>query len=164
MKRFARTETTTRGSTPKMKLKHRIECIERQMRSTPAGLKAVIQGFVDPSVAGDSVYTPAALASDDARLQQGIDADGEGVISQWWSVTFFDGTKEQQETRLKELRADPRYQKPCAEGEPHAYFEGGARCDDVYLHLHKKNNRLTERMNQHNLEYQQIRCLTDQRN
>jgi len=51
---------------------------------------------------------------------------------------FFEGTKEQQEARLKELRANPQFQKPCREDEDPIRFEGGAHCDDIFLRLHEK--------------------------
>ena len=71
--------------------------------------------------------------SDDPTLQQGVDENGDAVISRWWSGWFFEGTREQQEARLNGLRLDPQFQKPWTEGEIPVRLEGGARCDDVYL-------------------------------
>jgi hypothetical protein len=45
----------------------------------------------------ESAFAPASLDSDDPRLQQGVDGDGEAIISRWWAVTFIDGAREQQE-------------------------------------------------------------------
>jgi hypothetical protein len=56
----------------------------------------------------------------------------------WWVAIFFDGTREQQEARLEELRADPIYQKPWAYNGPVACLEGGLRCDDIFLRLYEK--------------------------
>lgn len=69
-----------------MHLKRRIERMERELK--PGELRAVMQGFVDQSGA------PGALAFDDPSLQHGVDEDGGAVISRWWSVSFFEGTKE----------------------------------------------------------------------
>jgi len=88
-----------------------------------------MDGFVDESGA------PGALAFDDPRLQEGVDENGEAIISRWWSVWFFEGTREQQDARLKEIRLDPRFQTPCSEDEFPVVFEGGATCEDVYLRL-----------------------------
>jgi hypothetical protein len=44
----------------------------------------------------------------------------------------------QQTERLKELRQDPRFWVPFKEGETPVYFEGGARCDDIYARIHEK--------------------------
>jgi len=101
--------------------------MERELK--PGELRAVMQGFVDQSGA------PGALAFDDPRLQQGVDEEGEAVISRWWGVTFFEGTREQQNTRLKELRLDHQFQKPCSDDEIPVRFEGGTTCEDVYSRL-----------------------------
>jgi hypothetical protein len=98
----------------------------------PGELRAVMEGFVDESGA------PGALALTDPSRQQGVDKDGEAVISRWWSVWFFEGTREQQEERLKKLRLDPRFQKPCSDGRIPVRFEGGATCEDVYLRLSER--------------------------
>jgi len=107
--------------------------MERELK--PGELRAVMEGFVDQSGA------QGALAFDDPRLQQGVDENGEAVISPWWSVWFFEGTREQQDARLKELRLDPRYQTPCSKDEFPGRFEGGATCEDVYLRLEERERR-----------------------
>jgi hypothetical protein len=114
-------------------LDRRIRRLERKLK--PGELSAVMDGFVGESGA------PGALAFDDPRLQQGVDEEGEAVISRWWSVWFFEGTREQQDARLKELRLDPRYQTPCSEDEFPGRFEGGATCEDVYLRLEERERR-----------------------
>lgn len=60
---------------------------------------------------------------------------GRRLFPPWWSVWFFEGTKEQQEARLKELRLDPEFQKPCSDDGIPVRFEGGACCEDVYSRL-----------------------------
>lgn len=105
--------------------------MERELR--PGELRAVMQGFVDQSGA------PGALAFDDPRLWAGVDDEGEAVISPWWSAWFFEGTRDQQEKRLKQLRANPEFQKKWEEGEIPVRFEGGARCEDVYCRLTKES-------------------------
>jgi hypothetical protein len=70
------------------------------------------------------------LAEDDPRLKEGLNTDVEAYVSRWWAVTFFEGTIEQQNKRLKELRLDPVFQRPWNEDKIPAYFEGGATCDD----------------------------------
>jgi hypothetical protein len=89
----------------------------------------MMAGFVDESGAR------RALAIDDPSLQRGVDENGQAIISRWWSVWFFEGTREQQDARLKELRLDPRFQTPCSEDEFPVVFEGEATCEDVYLRL-----------------------------
>lgn len=78
---------------------------------------------------------------DDPALLQGVDQNGKAVISRWWSVWFFEGTRDQQEARLKELRLDPQFQKPCSEDEIPVRFEGGATCEDVYTRLAEVGSR-----------------------
>ena len=46
------------------------------------------------------------VPEDDPRLQNGLE-DGEALLSRWWVVTFFDGTPEEQENRLKKLKPFP---------------------------------------------------------
>jgi hypothetical protein len=115
-----------------MNLKRRIERMERKLK--PGELSAVMDGFVDESGA------PGALAIDDPRLQHGVDEKGEAIISRWWSVWFFEGTREQQDARLKELRLEPRFQTPCSEDEFPVRLEGGATCEDVYLRLQEEEH------------------------
>jgi hypothetical protein len=67
-----------------------------------------------------------------------VNEDGKADISPWWSVTFFEGTLEQQNERLKELRQDPKFAVPFNKGEVPVYFEGGATCDDSYARIHKQ--------------------------
>ena len=126
-----------------MNLKQRLETLEGRVDEIkPRPLKAVIQGFVDGSETG---YARGALDPADPRLQQEVDANGEAIISRWWMVIFLDGTWEQQEGRLMELRADPTYEKPWPDEGVAACFEGGARCDDVFLRLHEKEQNKTLR-------------------
>ena len=99
------------------------EGLER--RAKPKELRAVIQGLTTP------------LGPDDPRLRAGVDDEGKALVSPWCSVWFFEGTKEQQEARLKQLRVDPEFQKPCSDDEIPVRFEGGARCEDVYSRLEK---------------------------
>lgn len=94
----------------------------------------MMDGFVDESGAR------RALAIDDPSLQRGVDENGQAIISRWWSVWFFEGTREQQDARLKELRLDPRFQTPCNENEFPVVFEGGATCEDVYLRLQEEEH------------------------
>jgi len=84
---------------------------------------------------GETGEPKALIDEDDPRLQKGVDENGEAIISRWWSVWFFEGTREQQDARLKELRLDPRFQTPCSEDEFPVVFEGEATCEDVYLRL-----------------------------
>ena len=62
-----------------------------------------------------------------------------------------DGTREQQEARLKELRADPRFQVPWAQNGPPVCFEGGASCDDIFLRIHEKEQKEKIRSNEQKL-------------
>jgi hypothetical protein len=132
-----------------MNLKHRIKKIEAGFK--PPDLRAVIQGFLADSAPSESAFAPASLDSDDPRLQQGVDDDGEAIISRWWAVTFIDGTREQQETRLKELRVDPTFQAPWAQNGPLVCFEGGASCDDIFLRIHEKEQKEKPRSNEQKL-------------
>jgi hypothetical protein len=87
------------------------------------------------------------LPPDDSRLHQGVDEHGDAVISRWWSVSFFEGTREQQEARLKELRQDPQFYKPLKEREPMneqeppVRFQGGAGCEDGYRRIEEEKRR-----------------------
>jgi len=101
--------------------------MEQKLR--PGELRAAMECFIDQS------GVPTALPADHPGLRQGVDEEGEAVISRWWSVWFFEGTRDQQEARLKELRLDPRFQTACSKDEIPIRFEGGARCDDVFLRL-----------------------------
>ena len=114
-----------------MNLKSRIEKLEREVR--PGELRAAISIFFDRS--GEI----GALPANDPRLQEGVDEEGEAYISRWWSVWFFEGTREQQDARLKELRLDPQFQTPGSIDDP-IRFEGGALIDDVYLRLSEQEN------------------------
>jgi hypothetical protein len=119
-----------------MNLKRRLERVEDRVDEiNPGQLKAVIQGFVEGPETG---YARGTLDPDDPRLQQGVNADGEAILSPWWMVIFLEGTWEQQEARLKELKADPTYRKPSMNNGPAVFFEGAARCDDVFLRLHER--------------------------
>jgi hypothetical protein len=125
-----------------MNLKRRIERIEGELK--PRQLRATIQGFLaESSPAG--TFAPASLNADDPRLQQGVDDNGGAIVSRWWSVWFFEGTKEQQEARLEELRLDPQLQKPWSEGDIPVRLEGGAGCEDAYHRIveERRNQKLT---------------------
>src|SRR5262245_15991791 len=80
------------------RLDGRVRKLEREAR--PKGLRAAIQGFV---ARDESKRRPGALNPNDPILQQGVDDDGEAVVSRWWSVMFFEGTREQQNDRLTQL-------------------------------------------------------------
>lgn len=92
-------------------LERRVERLEH--RAKPKELRAVIEGLLTP------------LDPDDPRLRAGVDDEGEALVSPWWAVWFFEGTKEQQEARLKQLRADPEFQKKWEEDKIPVRFEGG---------------------------------------
>ena len=130
MKRFAGAEKSTPMKEAGMNLKRRIERMERELK--PGELRAVIEGFFDDSGA------PGALDPDNPALQQGVDENSKAFISRWWSVWFFEGTREQQDARLKELRLDPRFQMPCSEGEIPVRLEGRATCEDAYSRLEEE--------------------------
>lgn len=102
-------------------LEPRVKRLEH--RAKPKEFGAVIQGLITPS------------CPDDPRLRAEVDDEGEALVSPWWSVWFFEGTKEQQEARLKQLRVDPEFQKPCSDDQIPVRFEGGASCEDVYSRL-----------------------------
>jgi hypothetical protein len=71
---------------------------------------------------------------------------GEADVSTGWSVTFFEGTLEQQNARLEELRRDPQYRMPRKEGDIPVHVEGGATCDDAYARIHERiQNRIHNR-------------------
>jgi hypothetical protein len=115
------------------KLDGRVRKLEREAR--PKGLRTAIQGFV---ARDENKYRPGALNPNNPILQQGVDDNGEAVVSRWWSVMFFDGTREQQDERLTQLRADPGFQKPWEEGEDPICFEGGAIIEDVIRRLSER--------------------------
>jgi hypothetical protein len=130
------------------KLEARLARLEAKFK--PRALRAVIQTFMERSVDDGSKCVAGSLPADDVRLQQGVKADGEAFILRWWSIWFFEGTPEQQEARLKELRLDPQYQRPWNDGEIPVHFEGGATCDDVFARIHKQmqNERILLRHNE----------------
>ncbi len=107
-----------------MKLKGRLELLERRLR--PGELCAVIQGSI-----GANHETRAMVDADDPQLQEGVDEKGVALISRWASVRFFEGTRKQQEARLRELRLDPFFQQPWKDGEIPVRFEGGATIEDA---------------------------------
>lgn len=80
-----------------LKLDGRLRRLEETLR--PKELRAVIQGVLSP------------VDPDDPRLRAGVDDEGEALISSRWSVWFFEGTREQQEEHLKQLRTDPELQE-----------------------------------------------------
>lgn len=109
------------------RLEPRVKRLEH--RAKPKGLRAVIQGLITP------------LEPDDPRLRARVDDEGEALVSPWWSVWFFEGTRQQQEERLKQLRADPAFQKKWEEDKIPVRFEGGAHCEDVYCRLQERDLR-----------------------
>src|SRR5262245_1477656 len=113
------------------KLDRRVRKLEREAR--PKGLRAAIQGFVARDE--NKRRRPGALDPNNPILQQGVDNDGEAVVSRWWSVMFFDGTREEQDERLTQLRADTRFQKRWEEGEDPICCEGGAMIENVIRRL-----------------------------
>jgi hypothetical protein len=124
-------------------LEHRLGKLEAKLK--PRALRAIIEAFLDWSALADSGYVSRPLPPDDSRLQQGVDERGDAVISRWWSVSFFEGTREQQEARLKELRQDPQFYKPLNEQELPVRFQGGAGCEDAYQRIQeeRRNQKLT---------------------
>ena len=86
-----------------MNLKRRIERIEGKLK--PRSLRAVIQGFLARSSPAGT-FAPASLNADDPRLQQGVDDNGGAIVSRWWSVWFFEGTREQQEGKSEASRGE----------------------------------------------------------
>ena len=123
-----------------MNLKRRIEKLEAEMK--PPALRAVIQCSLPDSAPPGS--PSSGLGSADPRVKQGVDETGEGIISPWWVVWFFEGTLEQQNARLKELRQDPRFQKPWSEGDIPVYLEGGAGCEDAYRRIKEEERRIAD--------------------
>jgi hypothetical protein len=121
-----------------MNLKRRIDRLEAEMK--PPALRAVIQGFLAKETLPGRPFIPAALSPDHPNLHQGVDANGEAFISRWWLVIFLEGTVEQQNERLQQLRQDGKFQKPFNEHEVPVLFEGGARCDDMFLRLNKQRD------------------------
>jgi hypothetical protein len=119
-----------------MNLKRRIERLEAEM--DPPALRAVIQCLLPDSEPPDEPSLSPGLSSTDPRLNHGVDETGEGIISPWWVVWFFEGTKEEQNARLKELRLDPRFQKPWDEGDMPAYLEGGAGWEDAVRRIEEE--------------------------
>ena len=87
------------------RLERRLGKLESKLK--PPALRAIIEAFLDWSALADLGYVSRPLPPDDSRLYQGVDEHGDAVISRWWRVSFFEGTREQQEARLKELRQDP---------------------------------------------------------
>jgi hypothetical protein len=123
------------------KLEARLARLEAKCK--PQVLSALIQGFFTKCPDSDSEDVPGCLSAEDPRLQQGVDADGEAFVSRWWAVTFFDGSQEEQNARLNELRLDPKYQRMWNEDEIPAHFEGGATFDDAITKIHEQTHRLT---------------------
>ena len=121
------------------RLERRLGKLETKLK--PHALRAAIDAFLDWSVTADSEDVPAPLPPNDPRLEQGVDDYGDAVISRWWAVSFFEGTRDQQETRLKELRQDPQFQKPMNEGEPPVYYQGGARFEDLIARIEEEERR-----------------------
>lgn len=109
------------------RLEQRVRKLEG--RAGSKGLRAVIQGVSPP------------VSPDDPRLRAGVDDEGEALVSPWWAVWFFEGTRDQEDARLKELRLDPEFQKPCSDDEIPVRFEGGATCEDVYSRLEEVESR-----------------------
>lgn len=120
-----------------MNLRSRIERIERKQK--PPQLRAVIEAFL-AEAAPEKTFVPAPLAVNDPRLQQGVNDDAEAAISRWWLVTFFDGTQEKQNERLRQLRQDPTFQQSWSDDASPVYFEGNAGCEDAYARIHKRKH------------------------
>ena len=80
------------------------------------------------------------------RLYEGVDEQGNAVITRWWWVSFYEGTREQQEARLKELRQDPQFYKPLNKQEPPVRFQGGASFEDGIRRIEeeKRNQELKQ--------------------
>lgn len=73
-------------------LERRLGKLEAKLK--PRALRAIIDAFLDWSALADSGYVSRPLPPDDSRLHQGVDEHGDAVISRWWSVSFFEGTRE----------------------------------------------------------------------
>ena len=84
-------------------------------------------------------------------LKANIAKATETLVKHLEAVTFIDGTREQQEARLKELRADPKFQVPWSQNGPSVCFEGGASCDDIFLRIHEKEQKEKIRSNEQKL-------------
>ena len=125
------------------RLERRLGRLEAKLK--PQALRAAIDGILKWSAAADSGYEPAPLPPNDPRLDQGVDEHGDAVISRWWSVSFFEGTREQQEARLKELRQDPQFQKPWNEGELPVRYQGGAGCENAFQRVEEEERRNQKR-------------------
>lgn len=124
-----------------MSLKQRLERLEADTK--PRELKSSIQGFVARSRSGCRM--PGSLRADDPRLKQGVNDEGEAVISRWWSVLFFEGTKEQQNARLNELRLCPEFQKPWNAGDIPLRYEGGASWDNLVIFNYNTKRKISEK-------------------
>ncbi len=111
-----------------MNLKRRLELMERKLR--PGELAAVIQGDT-----GDDDESVPLVDADDPCLHEDVDDDGIALISRWACVMFFEGARDQQNARLKQLRLDPYFQQPWKDGQIPIRYEGGATCEDVYAHM-----------------------------
>src|SRR6266481_1533001 len=72
-------------------LERRLGKLEAKLK--PRALRAIIDAFLDWSALADSGYVSRPLPPDDPRLHQGVDERGDAVISRWWSVSFFEGTR-----------------------------------------------------------------------
>ena len=79
------------------------------------------------------------------RLSTKLETETEKPLSRWWLVTFLEGTVEQQNERLQQLRQDGRFQNPFNEHEDPVLVEGGARCDDMLLRLDSQRKKTVYR-------------------
>lgn len=123
-----------------MTLKERIIKLETMLK--PRQLPAIIESFFKISPGPERKKIPAALPADDPRLSLGVDEKGRGVISRWWWVNFWEGTVEEQNARLEQLRLDPKFQASFDpnDGIP-IHFEGGATWDEALIRAHERRMR-----------------------
>lgn len=117
------------------KLDNRIRKLEARFQ--PKTLRATVESFVDDQSTYPVTCDSPGLPENHPRVLKGLE-DGEALLSRWWTVTFFDGTPEQQENRLNELKAIPRFQRPCRPGEEPVVNFGGARMEDTIRRLEQK--------------------------
>ena|ERR1041385_6613762 len=116
-----------------MNLKQRI--IKLETTSMPKQIPAVIEGFYEISPEPGRKILPAVLRADDPRLTAGVDENGRGVISRWWWIEFWEGTIEEQNVRLQQLRLEPKFQAPFAPDDIPIHFEGGATWDEELIRV-----------------------------
>ena len=135
-------ESETAAVSRERQLKHRSHEKKQALveGNKPRALRAIIEAFLDWSVLADSGYVSRPLPPDDSRLHQGVDERGDAAISRWWWVSFFKGTREQQEARSRNRGRTPQFCKPLNQQEPPVRFQGGAGCEDAYLQERRSKN------------------------